>query len=431
MDKQNTNEKRGKGINVGMMVLSLFISVGLWVYVVAVNDPETTVSLNIPVNIVGEDGEFRARNLMVTKYDAQVRINFRGSTSDIAVLNEENVSAEVNVSNITGVGEDQNISYTVNLPRPQADSVVVLRGDNVYVSVSTDSRGEKAVEFRLNGEIPIKEGYKRGVASFEPSVLTITGPQKVLNSIQYAEVTAPSALEPRSNAFDANLSYTLIDWNGERIINDLLEFDTETTNVVVPVSQLKEIPLTVEFIEGGGLTERDVEARFSFGSITVAGGEEPLLTFNSYIVDTVNLAELFETREYDHTIVLPNGMELVSGISEVHVTVILKNVPSRPINITNISAPNYTPPEGYELHFLTKQLNVRFRGQNEALGKLNIGNVAAVIDLENVTLTPMSPTDFPARIVPPPDTNVGVLSSHTVTVMLAPIGYSEEDGEGS
>lgn len=80
------------------MLLAVVISLGIWLYVVLVENPEKTATLyNIPVTFSGEDVLREDYDLIIgsTNVESGVTLDFRGRLSELNKLRDDKSELEV------------------------------------------------------------------------------------------------------------------------------------------------------------------------------------------------------------------------------------------------------------------------------------------------------------------------------------------------
>ena len=85
-----------------MLILSVILAFGLWLYVVSAVNPEFEDSYhNIPVVLVGE-GLLEERGLMITSNEnPTISLKLKGNRTDLVELKSSDISVTVDVSKIS------------------------------------------------------------------------------------------------------------------------------------------------------------------------------------------------------------------------------------------------------------------------------------------------------------------------------------------
>ena len=95
-------------------------------------------------------------------------------------------------------------------------------------------------------------------------------------------------------------------------------------------------------------------------TIRVSGSDTLLEQLEELELGTINLAELLEDTVLTFPVVLPEGVNNETGITEVKVDVQFPELVTRTFNVTEIHAENV--PEGMEVDMITQALEVKIRG---------------------------------------------------------------------
>ena len=142
-----TNPKKNR--KVFNIILAIVLAVGVWLYVINVENPTGTVPIrDIPVSLVGEDS-LAERGLMVTDQSRDsVNLKLSGRRKTLMKLNRKNLTLELDVSTITSEGE-HTISCRASFPNN-------IGTDNVSVSDWEDLRVTVTVEKQETKEIPVR-----------------------------------------------------------------------------------------------------------------------------------------------------------------------------------------------------------------------------------------------------------------------------------
>lgn len=425
--KEEKNKTRHLGINIGIMVLSLVIAFGLWAYVMVVNNPDKVTEIaNIPITFTGEDALFRNKTLMMTSdRNRTVTLSFRGSMSDLFRLTSESVKVVVDLSALTTAGEFA-VNYTVVYPLGLQNGQVTEATMGNTIPVTVDLLETKPVIPKLTGDITASEGYLRGQVKLEPSVLNITGPSKLLETVSYAEIELPP-MDPISTTFTGTLPFKLYDKDGRKISTELITADISAVDVTVPIMKYKQVAVKLVFKDGGGLTEEEnITCNYEPKMITVAGDAEVLDKMSFVQLGTIELEDLLEPTTEEYPIVLPGGVELKSGETAVKVEIDIHDVDTKVVEVSPYVTGFENVP-GYRLDLITKQISVTLRGSPEALQAFPTMFLYAVIKLDGVVLNPgAAPTEHLVTVtIPDTISNVGVLGSYDAYVALVPIESEE------
>lgn len=402
--------------NIFWAVISLVAALAIWLYMTATQEEEIDVTLSgVQVVFAGEEDLQATRGLVITDVSTRtVDVTVRGTRLNIGSLAASDVQAVIDVSRFNSTS---NSTQSYNLVYPDgvdASAVRVVRSSPSTISFQVTRMDDKIVPVDAAFTGSVAEGYMLGDIEYEPRSITVSGPQSVLETIDrvYVEVELMDLDATRT----VEAPFTLRDADGNEIAKDGLEFDFDTVTVTIPISKVKDVPIYVNLIEGAGATRENTSIKLSESSITIAGDAATVDGINRIEVGPVDLTSFELTYEGTLDVVLPNGMENISGIEEVDVSLEVTGLAVRDFTVTNISDTGL--PEGYSAELVTHSLTVRIRGPQDALANLNSSNIRAVADLSNTTAS--GTMDIPnVQIVIDGALNCGAVGTYRLTYNIS------------
>lgn len=399
------------------LLLSVLIALCLWIYVVTVVTPEDTQWVyNIPVTFTNEDGLFSDRNLTLTEGRNQsVNLKFRGNRQDLQKLSSANVTVTANLSEIEGPGQWQ-ISYDYELPENvSSNDISVEDRSSSTVSITVDKLAVKEIEVRAKFEGDVAEGYMPEPIELEQESLTISGPQDVVSSVEYAQV-----ILERTNVnktVSDSLSYTFIDAEGNPVDAQELHCDVDKVDVMMVVNMVKEVPLTLQYISGGGATEENVIADIQPSTVTIKGSAEDLDGLNSLSIAKIDLSSIQSTFTATYNIVIPDDMTIMSE-DTASVSLELKGLTEKTFRVTNLELANTPETENILATIGTTSLQIKLRGPTSVMDTISSSNIRAVADLSFLgSSTGMF--SVPVTVYVDGFSDVGAMGSYSVMVSIS------------
>jgi len=367
--------------------VALLAAVCLWVYVVTVvNQVGTDTLMNVPVIYSGEDQIREDLGLVVTEgADATVNLKVTCRRTTLTKLTSggaPNVSVVVDVSRLKKAGE-YDMGYSIVYPNGVSNSDVTAAGTprSVHFTVEHFLQREIPVKGVLDGSVA--EGYYESPMECTPRELTIEGPESEVARVSYAQVV----MERTGLTETVSLScpYTLVDENGDAIESEYITVTDGVTPVSTiearqPVLTLKELPLVLEFTDGGGATSEGVISHVDPMTITVAGDAGVLGGINRIVLGRYDLAQVVEPFDETLPIVLPDDLVNISELqtARVHVEIDENMFATKNIRVTDFWPINR--PEGYQVDVLSVQLMVQVRGPKDVVSRITGENLRAIVD---------------------------------------------------
>lgn len=398
------------------MVLSVLIAIGLWVYVVGVQNPDSSGPVrNLPVTFVGTN-VLESRGLMIVSgMDQTVTLNVTGKRNALLALSADTVSNTIDVSSITEPGQyssEYQVSYNLP-PSVSANSLAITDRYPQTVSYTVVRQATRIIPVRGTATGSVAEGYQAGEFTFSPDTLEVRGEEALVNQIEYALVTLDQ--EDMSETYSGDLPYVFITFTGD--VMEPTEFETSASLVrtVLPVFQLKEIPLSVNVIPGGGATDRNVKVDIEPGSIMVSGAPADLEPLKEISLGNIDLAKVLGSDTLTFPIALASELSNVSGVAEAVVTLTMEGLTTVTLEVDNIELIHC--PEGYSAKAVTQTRQVQIRGGAEAVETVTSSQLLIVADLENAVAATGTQT-IPVKVYLNGRNDVGVVGDYNIVVSI-------------
>ena len=404
---------KSKRRQIFYVFLSLLIASMVWFYVS--NGDEVNISVhNVPVEFLNEDTTLADKGLMRVSGEEDVTVDlklkvarglvFRFDPSEIRLVSD--------LSSVTYAGK-QSVSYNILLPSGISSRDVSVESPSVRtVQVEIGELNKKDVEVRCNVVGNVAEGYIAGTVELLPDTLEVRGQQSDIMQISYAQVTLN--IENATSTVVELLDYQLYDFNDQVIENKNIHPMSESVQVTMPVLKVKEVPLTVDFVESAGARLDNFSWSLSYSSITLSGDASLMASIDSISLGTLALEDLRGQETFSYEIPVPNGANNLSGITSVALTISAKDVETKEIETTSFSYENFSGDAPVSV--LTSSLTVTLRGTAEDIEAVTGDDVQVIADLSGIEADSGSYT-VPARIAVS-GYDLGTVGTYEVTVHI-------------
>lgn len=403
-----TNPKKTrKMFNIALAVV---LAVGVWLYVVNVENPTGTSTVrDIPVTLTGE-ADLAEKGLMVTQQsDESISLKLSGRKKTLMKLNKKNITLELNVSSITTEGE-HTLSCKTDFPNN-------LSSESVSVSDWDDLRVMVTVEKLVTKEIPVRgefigteaEHCLAGTVTTNPATLELKGSADALEKISFALASVGG-----KEIGDTLVETVPVVFMGEDETpadRKNVTASAETVEVTVPIRRVVSLPLTVDLIDGGGATKEDVKTIINPSTITVAAQEEGETLPASISLGEIDLSDVLGDTSYTIPIRLPSGVTAWGkGSSYATVSLSFGQLATRQLAVTHVTLENI--PQDCDASLVSQTLYVWVRGTPELVEKISPSQIEVEVDLSG-----LSPGDelhrLPAKVTLKEEAEgVGVMGSH-------------------
>ncbi len=385
-ERKTLNLKRLTDSRVFWMILSLFAASLLWMYVTTTEGVEVQKTLTgVKIEFLGADAMRASSDLIVTEQDrTTVNLTLSGTRRVLSKLTNSNVTATVNLNNVTADGR-YSVSYDLAFPAGiNANEVTVVHTSSDVVNFYVDKLARKTVEVKGAFTGNTAEGYLADESMvFDPLVVAISGPKTVISKVDHAFVAITREEVDRTLSYST--TYSLVDANNNPVEDSSIQRETEEVTVTLNVLSTKEVPLDVTIIDGGGAT-RDANTRIEItpSSIMLAGDAAAIDSTTKLILGTINLSTFATDFSATYTIIPPNGTENMTGVTEATVTVSITGVATKSFSVNPDNIICINVPDGYDAENITQALNVTVRAPQEVLDRISEVNLRAVADLSNL-----------------------------------------------
>lgn len=404
---------KSKRRKVFYILLSVLIASMVWFYVN--NSEEVRINVHsVPVEFLNEDTTLADKGLMLVNGEEDVtvdlqlkvprRLMFNFDTSQIRLVSD--------LSSITYAGK-QSVTFNILFPSSISTRDVSVESPTVRtVQVEIGELQKRNIEIRYKVIGNVAEGYIAGAVQLNPAELQIRGQQADIMQVSYAQVMLN--IENATSTVVELLDYQLYDYTDQPITNKNIHPTSEQIQVTMPVMTVKDVPLKINFVETAGSRLESFNWSLSYDSITLSGDASQIASIDEIELGTLALEDLRADEVFDYDIPIPEGVNNLSGITSVTLTIGASNVETREVEATSFSYENFNG--SGEVTIVTSSLPVTLRGTAADLAVISDRQVRVIADLSDIAADSGSYT-VPARIVVD-GYDIGAVGSYEVTVRI-------------
>ena len=399
------------------MVVSLLVSVILWIFITGEEMEEYRRTFpGVKVELVGESSLRDMRNLVITDLDTNtVTVELVGPRRIIASMNAADLTAEVNVGQLMRSAYTSQRYDLVFPDGTDSSKITINRQTPEVVNFMVSEITKKSIPVSGSFDGSLAPGFMGETAEFEPATITVSGPEIYLKNIDRAWVSF--AKEDVSSTYEVETGFVLLDKEGEECSTKGLSFSTDTVIARLPINEIKDIPLSVDVIEGAGAVAANTKISIEPKYITLSGDSAMLAGLNKISLATIDLTDFASTFSDTYKIVFNDELSNLSGITEATVNVEVVGLTTREFKISasNLSYINVT--EGFTAEILSEGLTVLIRGTEEQLNAIRSENLRAVADLVDYDES-VGSYNAPVKIYVDGFTDVGAVGKYTILIEL-------------
>lgn len=363
------------------MVVSLLISITLWLYISSVDKEVITQPFRgVKVELVGENLLKDSRNMVITDMDTStVTVILEGPRRIIGSWDSDSITAQIDVSKLSRAAYTSQ-QYVISYPDgTDTSSISVVRKTPETINFMVSPQVSKTIQVRGSFDGKLADGFTAEMPVFEPSTIVISGAEAYIKNVSYAWVTFGEG--EVDSTYKVETGFTLMDEDGIPCSNTGISFSTDVVTATLPVLDMKEVKLDVNLIEGAGATAANTKVSIEPKSLLLAGDSALLEGMNRIVLATIDLTEFSSSFTDVYTIPLDNGLRNTTGETEARVTVEISGLSTKSFKVTNLSYINVT--EGYSANVISESLDVTLRGKEEVISQIKPENIRAVADLSS------------------------------------------------
>lgn len=358
--------------NSKIKIISLLSAMVLWMYVMAIVDPEETKLFeNIPVTITNKN-ELNERNLVIyPEQDLTTNIYVTGKLSNLKKVTKDDI----------------NVYGQINNP---------LEGNNeIYLKVSTSQRVnydfknpvmivtlEKIISEDKSIKVDITGSGKNNVDNImlqdNIDKVSVSGPRSLVNKVK--RVVGTVKVNGELNDFSQSIKLEPVDANGKVV--EGIELEKDSVNVNITLLTQKTVPITLKLSDN---SESGVNYTMSQNTVTIKGKKDIVDSINDIETQPVKLSEISPGTSKDIYLQVPSGITI-----ETKYITIKKNSEENAVEVYTYTAKDIEIRNNIENIDKSKikipnSINVSIE-YLQSEGSINKDDIKLYIDLNEVSL---------------------------------------------
>lgn len=281
--------------NTKVKLIALFSAIALWMYVIAIVDPEDTKLIeDIPVTVSNLD-ELNEKDLVIYPNESLLSsMNISGKLSNVKNIDKDDIKVYGEIDNpIEGKNEvylRANMSERVSHEFTQNTIIVNL---------------EKKISKNLKININVSDEDKENIDSITPDndYVTISGPRTQMNKVKNVVGKVDSLKDNTQKELTKKVRLIALDENGKEVKG--VEIENPYVYLKIKMLDSKEVPIKVVFN-----TEEDlITYKLSEESVTITGRVGTLKNIQYVETETINIEDLKNKKTIEVNLVMPNDVK--------------------------------------------------------------------------------------------------------------------------
>lgn len=425
--------------NLGLKILALVFSIGLWFVVNNITDPtiEKTFT-NIPVEIINAErvtNEGKVYEILDETDVVNVRVV--GKKSVVSYITKDDIKAVADLSELTFMNT---VGIKVSSTKNNSELDLTPSVDNLKLSIEDMKKIQMIINTSTSGKPA--DGYIVGTVTPSQNVVRLSGPESLISQIDRVEAVANIA--GYSTDINSSVELKLCDVEGNEIKSNSIKMNISTINVTVTILATKEVP--VNFIVQGEPEKGYVvngEMTSVPETVTIAGRKSTLENVSE--INVADSALNVDNLKEDMTTIINIKKYLPSGIQfadsdfngNVSVTVGIQPLVTKELEVPvkNFAVGNV--PEGFDVTIKefenenVKHYKISLSGVEKDLRRIQAEDIIGVIDMnllaENQGITEWAAGNYVSEITFNLSDDVILKEPYSLTIILEDQNIEESE----
>ena len=210
--------------NIDIKLLSLFLSLILWVYVASGENPIIENYIDVSLSVINLKDD-----LVIKEIPENISIGIKGTKDILSNLSSDKITGIINLSEINESGI---YKIKVETEAPQRVEIIRIIPSEIKIEVEKISTKNMEVTYSLIG-VPEKGYSLAGAPEFESSNIKVTGAQSKLDTIK--QVICPIDISGISEDTVLKIKVKPVDVNDDEIIG--LQIEPEIMEVSISITR--------------------------------------------------------------------------------------------------------------------------------------------------------------------------------------------------
>jgi hypothetical protein len=390
---KNNSIKKVAGIvtnNIGLKILAVIVSLGLWFIVNNNIDPtEKKTFNNIKVDITNEDmltNEGKVYDIL--DGSDTVNVEVYGKRSVLQYISKDDIKAVADMSQLTFMNT---ISIEVSSSRNNSELEFKTNIDNVKLSIEDRKRVQMIINTTTSGEPA--NGYVVGSVTASQNIVRLSGPESVIDSVDHVEANV--SIDGYSSDINTSAELKIYDAENNEIKNSSITMNISTVNIAVTILATKEVPITFVIPDEPptGYVVSD-EILSEPETVTLAGLKSTLDGVTKVTVTDALLSVAEDKADKTVSInikkYLPTGTQLADSTfsGNVTVTISIEPIVTREIKVPTKNFAVGNKPDGFDVTLMEVSeedyYTIRISGTQEAVNSVTANDVIGVVDMDRL-----------------------------------------------
>ena len=371
MDNWNHKQK------IITQIVCLLLSIGLWFYVINVENPVITQDINkVPVRLLNE-GVLRDSNLIISpNQQFYVNLKIEATSQDIRKISKDDFDIVVDLSEyVFKIGENKLPVHIIDSP----SRVAIKNNNSLTLTINIEEYVSKDFEVTSDINIIAKPSYYVAPIKFKEDTVTVSGAKSLVDKV--AAIVAKGEEYNVSETIINNYNIYAVDENGEEV--EGVTLSQSMAEATIKINEGKVVPIHVNTIGELKSGIRLVKITQDYQEVEISGPEEVLNSIDTIETENIDLSNITDSTNIKVSLLIPNNVQVNLGqLNSITVTINVEKEDSKelsiPVTFEGIG-------EGFSLDGDSKVVKVKVSGYADEIKDINESSIVAKIDLSKYT----------------------------------------------
>ncbi len=283
--------------NSKIKIISLLSAMVLWMYVMAIVDPEETKLFeNVPVTITNKNELDEKDFVIYPEKDLTTNIYVTGKLSNLKKITKDDIDVYGQINNpmegnneiYLKVSSSQRVNYDFKNP------VMIVTLEKI---ISED----KSIKVDITGSG--KNNVDNVILEDSIDKVSVSGPRSLVNEVK--SVVGTVKVNGKLDDFSQIIKLKPVDANGKVV--EGVELEKDSANAHITLLTQKTVPITLKLSDN---SESGVNYAISQNTVTIKGKKDIVDSINNIETQPVNLSEILPGTSKDIYLQVPNGITI-------------------------------------------------------------------------------------------------------------------------
>lgn len=313
MEGESSRMAKQKKKDILLMFFCIILSFSLWVYIINVENPIKSMKVyNVPVRIESLENIAEQNLVLLPNQDFMVTLSVKGPASDVYRSVASNFRVVADLEGLPLKKGANEIPITITDSPYELD---VSPSSNLKVTIYLDDFVERDVNIVSQYEASPEIGKYINEITFNPSTAKVSGAAEYVNRV--TSLAARGEKGSLSKDHQEIVTLVPLDENNNEVNH--VTISPLYVEIFVEVYDTKTVPITVssQGEVGEGLELKELKPGIE--EILITGPSSLLDQVNEIVTEKVDLANITETGKIIKSLVIPEGIIPVNGVTNVTV----------------------------------------------------------------------------------------------------------------